>query len=164
MLPEKPALQLLLRHPSRQAILDSAHPQHKEARTICRMLGWLPLALEIAGAFRSEWPDVTLSDFQIRLRQEGCLTTLDEEAEEISPANLPAIHEAAISATLSTQWASLTDDTARLLVRIAGQLPEAVAIPMLRLGLLANVPDQDKPGRPSPLARALKRLENASLV
>jgi hypothetical protein len=51
VLPEEPALRLLLRHPSRRAALDPAHPDHEHARAIARMLGRLPLALELAGAY-----------------------------------------------------------------------------------------------------------------
>ena len=47
---------------------------------------------------------------------------------------------------------------------MAGQLAEAAFIPEARLGLLAGVQDTARPGRPSKLARALKRLEDASLM
>jgi len=46
VLPEEPALRLLLRHPSRRAVLDASNPEHEHARAIARMLGRLPLALE----------------------------------------------------------------------------------------------------------------------
>ena len=51
ILPEEPALQLLLRHPSRRAALTPSHADHEHARAIARMLGRLPLALELAGAY-----------------------------------------------------------------------------------------------------------------
>ncbi|MBN1138231.1 MAG: hypothetical protein JXM73_16705 [Anaerolineae bacterium] len=164
VLPEGPALQLLLRHPDRQSIRARDHSEHEDARSICRLLGRLPLALEVAGAFLGEWPNVSLADFQARLRREGCLAALDEEARELPPASLPLIHDAAVAATLKTQWDALADPDACLLLRVAGQLPEAAQIPVARLGLLAGVPDDGRPGRPSRLARALKRLERASLV
>jgi WD40 repeat protein len=164
VLPEEPALRLLLRHSNRQEILDPGNPFHQDARAICRMLGMLPLALELAGAFLGEWGDIPLADYRERLKREGILATLDDEAAELPAVHLPAIHDAAVTATLSSQWEALQDETARLLLRVAGQLPEAATIPVARLGLLAGVPDQDQPGRPSPLARALKRLETASLV
>jgi len=164
VLPEAAALALLLRHPARQPIRQPAHPQHAEARRICRRLGYLPLALEIAGAFLGEWPDIGLADFRTRLEGEGALSTLDEEGALLSPANLPAIHAAALTATLRTQWEALDNADARLLLRVAGQLPEAAQIPTARLGLLAGLEDDERPGRPSRLARALRRLEVLSLV
>jgi WD40 repeat protein len=163
-LPEEPALRLLLRHRDRQAILDPIHPEHGEARAICQLLGRLPLAMEVAGAFLGEWTEIPLAEYRLRLKSEGVLATLDDEAAELSPASLPAIHEAAVTATLNTQWDALQDETARLLLKVAGQLPEAAIIPAARLGLLAGTATDDRPGHPSPLARALKRLENASLA
>jgi WD40 repeat protein len=164
VLPEDAALQLLLRHPERQAALDPDHVEHGQAGAVCRLLGRLPLALEVAGAFLGEWPEMPLVDFRARLREEGALATLDEEAEELPQASLPLIHDAAVAATLQTHWEALADKDACLLLRVAGQLPEAAQIPVARLGLLAGVPDDGRPGRPSRLARSLKRLERASLV
>src|SRR5207302_580858 len=51
-----------------------------------------------------------------------------------------------------------------LLLRVAGQLPEAAAFPIDTRGLRGQVSPSGRPGSPSPLARALKRLHNASLV
>jgi hypothetical protein len=100
-LPEAPALQLLLRHKSRHAVRDDPHHlERPEAEAICRMLGWLPLALEIAGAFLAEWPKIALADYRRRLERKGCLKTFESESD----INLEPIHEAAITATLRTQW------------------------------------------------------------
>ncbi len=63
VLPPEPALRLLLRRPERQAIHEPEHPEHADAVAICRMLGYLPLALEIAGAFLGEWPEVDIGRF-----------------------------------------------------------------------------------------------------
>ena len=76
-LPEEPGLQLLLRAAARHAALAHDHPEHAAACAIYRMLGGLPLALEIAGAFLAEWPEVSLASFGRRLSGEGRLTTLD---------------------------------------------------------------------------------------
>lgn len=172
VLPESPGLALLLRAPMRQPALADYHPEHEDARVIYRILGGLPLALEIAAAFLAEWPEVTLADFRHRLHREGRLRTLDAEGEELSPAVLRGIHAAAIAATLGEQWDALgsgrqVDDDARLLLRTAGQLPEAAQIPGARLELLAGLArsvQYNAPGSPSRLVRALRRLERASLV
>jgi len=167
VLPEEPALQLLLRHDSRHTIRDDPnHPERLEAKAIGRLLGWLPLALELAGAFLAEWPDVSLADYRKRLQKKGCLPTLDSEVENLSKVNFQPIHDAAVAATLQTQWEALKqgDETARLLLRVAGQFSEAAVIPSAMLGLFAGVPDQSQPGDPSPLRRALKRLHDVRLV
>jgi hypothetical protein len=169
VLPEEPALQLLLRAVYRQGALAPNHPDHADARAIYRLLGGLPLALEIAAAFLVEWPEVSLANFRQRLHREGRLATLDAEGEELSPANLRGVHAAAVAATLGEQWDALgtgkpVDEDARLLLRIAGQLPEAAQIPAARLGLLAGMAAGDASGQPSRLQRALRRLERASLI
>ena len=71
-----------------------------------------------------------------------------------------------MAATLKAQWDALKqgDDTARLLFRVAGQFPEATAIPTNALGLFAGVSHTHKPGHPSPLRRALKRLHDVRLI
>ena len=88
VLPEQPALQLLLRAPGRQPIAEPGHPEHDHARAICRMLGRLPLALELAGAFLGEWQEISLADYRERLKSEGVLATLDDEAAGIVRAKL----------------------------------------------------------------------------
>ncbi|HSN76212.1 MAG TPA: CHAT domain-containing protein [Anaerolineae bacterium] len=168
-LPEEPALRLLLRHPDRQPVLDPAHSDHGAAQAIARMLGRLPLALEIAGAYLGEWPDVSLEGFRARLRQDGRLATLDEAGAELPPANLREVHAAAVENTLREQWHALkpgvsTNQEAQLLFRTAGQLPEAAQIPVRYLGLLAGITDKPKAGSPSRLAKALRLLENACLI
>ena len=167
VLPEGPALQLLLRDDSRHPVRDDPdHPERSEATAICRMLGYLPLALELASAFLAEWPEVSLGDYRKRLGEEGCLPTLDSEVANLAAVNFQPIHEAAVAATLKTQWEALRpgDETARLVFRVAGQFTEAAAIPVATLGLFADVSLAGRPGNPSPLQRALKRLHDVRLI
>ena len=167
VLPEEPALALLLRHESRHTIRDDpSHTERHVGKAICRLLGWLPLALELAGAFLGEWPDISLVDYRRRLQEEGCLSTLDTEVPNLAAVNFQPIHDAAVAATLKTQWDALkqADETARLLLRVAGQFAEAESISTNTLGLFAGVSHSHKPGYPSPLRRALKRLHDVRLV
>ena len=167
VLPEGPALQLLLRDDSRHPVRDDRHhPERSGATAICRMLGYLPLALELASAFLAEWPEVSLADYRMRLEKEGCLSTLDSEVANLAPVNFEPIHEAAVAATLKTQWEALRpgDEMARLAFRVAGQFTEAAAIPVVTLGLFAGVSLAGRPGNPSPLQRALKRLHHVRLT
>ncbi|MGD0039899.1 MAG: NB-ARC domain-containing protein, partial [Isosphaeraceae bacterium] len=167
VLPEEPALQLLLRDDSRHFVRDDRHHLERSgAAAVCRMLGYLPLALELASAFLAEWPEVSLADYRTRLEKEGCLPTLDSEVANLAPVNFQPIHEAAVAATLKTQWEALRpgDETARLVYRVAGQFAEAAAIPVATLGLFADVSLAGRPGNPSPLHRALKRLHDVRLI
>jgi WD40 repeat protein len=165
VLPEEPALRLLLRHPSCRAALDPAHPDHEHARAIARMLGRLPLALELAGAYLGKYSgDVSLEGYREGLKSEGLLATLDADAAELTEADLRRVHDPAVAATIGEQWAALKDESARLLLRVASLFPESSAVPTARLGLLAGLADKAPSGRPSPLRRAVKRLDDACLV
>ena len=64
----------------------------------------------------------------------------------------------------ASSGASLGDESARLLLRVASLFPESSAVPIARLGLLAGLADEARPGRLSPLRRAVKRLDDACLV
>ncbi len=164
VLPEEPALRLLLRHPTRRAALDPAHPDHEHARAIARMLGRLPLALELAGAYLGKYSgDVSLEGYREGLKSDGALATLDADAAELNEADLRRVHDPAVAATIGEQWDALRDESARLLLRVASLFPESSAVPTARLGLLAGLDEEARPGRLSPLRRAVQRLEGACL-
>jgi WD40 repeat protein len=167
LLPEGPALQLLLRHPRREAVLDPAHPERPEAQAICAVLGYLPLALEVAGAHLGRRPEARLAAYHKELLRRGALPVLDDPRIPLRPEHLGTRHDAGVAATLAGQWDALPGEDARLLLRVAGQLPEAAQIPTARLGLLVGLytPDEregDFFG--PPLLLALRELEEASLV
>jgi hypothetical protein len=176
VLPEMAAMRLLLR--SRHEVLEEHHPEWGWARIVCAELVWLPLALELAAAYLGVYPEVSITGYLERLRDEGSLETVDDSevravdlptrVEEILKAaaagNLERKHQVAVSATLQTQWKRLDDKDAQLLFRAAGQFPEASWIPIPRLGLLTGVESEAKPGRPSPISIVLKKLHAVSLI
>src|SRR5262249_29494178 len=162
VLPEEPALRLLLRHPSRRAVLDPSHSEHEHARAIARMLGRLPLALELAGAYLGKFSgEVTLEGYREGLRADGALATLDADAAELSEADLRRVHDPAVAATIGEQWAALGDESARLLLRVASLFPESSAVPIARLGLLAGLVAESPAGRHPTLLPAGKGLGGA---
>jgi WD40 repeat protein len=164
VLPEDAALQLLLCHSSRQPILNPIHPEHKEAKTICAVLGYLPLALEVAATHLGRRPDAPLASYRKELLARGALPVLDDPRLLLRPEDLPTRHSAAVAATLASQWENVENDDARLLLRVAGQLPEAAMISTARLGLLARLDDREGGFFGSPLKLALQELTDASLV
>ncbi len=165
VLPEEPALRLLLRHPSRCEALALSHVDHEHARAIARMLGRLPLALELAGAYLGKYSgDISLEGYRDCLRSDGALATLDADAAELTEADLRRVHDPAVAATIGEQWASLRDEPSRLLLRVASLFSESTAVPIARLGLLAGLDDEARPGRRSPLRRAVQHLDDACLV
>ncbi len=167
VLPEEPALQLLLRHPSRHAIRDSGHPEHGEARAICELLGRLPLALELAGAFLGKRSVVSLTAYRKRLELEGGLGVADSEAKRLPKTSFPPTHEPAVAATFAAQWEVLSEDhdeDAKQLLRVAGQFTEAAVLPGSTLGLFSGVSHAAAEGYVSDLAIALERLYDVRLI
>ena len=70
--PKSPPCSCSSGHDSRHAVRDDPRPPGTpRGRAICRLLGWLPLALELASAFLGEWPDISLADYRQRLQDEG---------------------------------------------------------------------------------------------
>ena len=168
VLPEEPALQLLLRHESRHTIRDDPnHPERHEAKAICRLLGWLPLALELAGAFFGEWPDISLADYRKRLQDEGCLPTLDTEVPDLAARQFPADSR-------RRGRGHLEDPVGRLEARPTRRpgsssvsrdsSPKPRPSRPTRSVCSRECRTRHKPGHPSPLRRALKRLHDVRLV
>jgi WD40 repeat protein len=164
-LPSGQALRLLLRGPGRQPILDTAHPEHETARRICAVLGYLPLALELAAAYLAiAGAQVTLTGYLERLGRYGALSTVDDLEDLEVVVRSPSTRHDSVTPTLRSQWNALVDKGARLLLQIAALLPEAEMIPAARLGLLAGISDRAEPGFRSPLDKALQHLYDYSLL
>ena len=163
VLPEPESQQLLLVHDARRPILEPGNPERAEASRIVDLLGHLPLAVELAGAFLGEKkPGLPLAEYRKALEQHGCIPLLEGALRGMS---LTGIHEKAVEATLREQWEALDAPDDCLLLRVAGQLPEAIAIPMERLGLLSGVSHEGEYGvLASDLDEALERLAGSSLV
>ncbi len=164
VLPPGPALALLLSHPSRADVRQPHHPEHATAQEICRILGGLPLALEIAAAHLGKRPTQPVAAYRDALLNRGALAVVDDSRGGVRDEDLGTRHAAAVAATLAEQWDLVQSEDARLLLRIAGQLPEAAQIPTARLGLLAAISDDEDGFFDSPLAAALAELADASLI
>lgn len=160
VLPEGAALKLLLR--ARPEVLRENHPDWGTSRIVCASLGRLPLALELAAAYLEAFPEIPLDGYLLRLRTEGKLRTVDDP--DLADTGLRTRHGEAVEATLRTQWTTLRDRRARLLLQAAAQFQEAELLPLARLGLLTGLGSEPGPGRPSPLQKAVRTLCAVSLV
>jgi hypothetical protein len=154
-LPEGAALDLLLRHESRKPARRPDHPEHQTARAICATLGYLPLALEIASAHLGKFP-APLAKYHEEIKRRGAIGVLEH-------VSVQTRHEAAVRATLLSQWEPLSDEV-QMLLRVAGQLPEAAYLPAARLGLLAGIPEEGEGFFDLTLTQVLDELEKGSLI
>lgn len=167
VLPEQAAFELLLYSTARREILarlkaGSIGPETGAVRTICKSLGYLPLAIALAAAYLGKYPQVSLMGYLRRLEKEGGLETVD--ASGIDPLDSPTRHGTAVKATLKSQWDALQSENARLALRAAALLGEGIAIPHARLALFTGLSLESEEGYPAPLDEALLALYDLSLI
>lgn len=156
VLPDQEALELLLNGDSRRPIRNPHHPSHDSARQICDMLGYLPLALEIASSHLEQYEDAPLERYIEILKSNGALATIQR-------VDVPTLHKKGLHAVLQSQYEGLNDES-RLLLQIAGQLKEAAVIAGVALRLLANLPTRPRDFFEVSLDEALNPLIALSLV
>jgi hypothetical protein len=163
VLPEDIALRLLLSGGARRALLDGGPAAEiNAARVICASLGCLPLALVLAAAFLARYPRIALGEYLARIRKEGALVAAD--AAKVDRRKLGTLHDAAVGATLRTQWDAIAGEDAKLVLKAATLLGAAALVPRARLALLTGLADEAQPGYPAPLEEALRELGGLSLV
>ena len=95
---------------------------------IYRILGGLPLALDIAAAHIGRRLDATLAAYRQELLARGALDVVDDRKGRLDANALYTRHTAAVTATLAEQWQGLAHENARLLLQVAALLPEASII------------------------------------
>ncbi|HRI65256.1 MAG TPA: CHAT domain-containing protein [Polyangium sp.] len=162
-LDEADALRLLLETPTRRRVLESGAPQElATAKSICKTLGYLPLALALASAHLDKSPRITLEGYLRGIVDHGALLITDHA--KVDPRELATQHAKAVRATLEEQWATLREEKARRALQAAAVLGEAEQIPRARLSLLTGLSDEPEDWRDAPLEEALRELIESSLV
>ena len=132
----------------------------QHARAICNAVGFLPLAIVLAGSYLKEYSEVSFADYHEELLKNK-LDVID--IGEVSQEELSTRHIAAVGITLQEDWKRLENENARHLFRLIGQFGEAEIVPKARLGLLAAI-QQGKSKLHRPLDKAFNLLHNHSLV
>jgi WD40 repeat protein len=129
-------------------------------------LGGLPLVVSLVANALQNSPDVTIADYLAALAQHGEETV--HEALDVHVADYDLYREVytrTLLPVLREQWERLCQqpksENAQLLLRIAGQLPEAAEIPIARLGLLAGLQDEKVI---KPLTNAVNTLWKVTLI
>lgn len=163
-LDDESALRLLLDTSTRKQLLQQGFAEEQStARSICKTLGNLPLAIALASAYLEKRPNVPLKAYLKGLVGDGALLVMD--GAKVDPRQLPTQHTQGLRATLQEQWAVLRDDgDARAVLQTAALLGEAEQIPRARLSLLTGLADERADWRDPPLDEALRELSEWSLV
>lgn len=137
---EHDSLALLARASNRPDLQKSSNPEHMVALELCRELGHLPLAINMAGSFLAVESKKSVSAYLEVLRSQGTLLGID--ASDAKALHLSCPTEASLSASLNLAYESVLDDDAKRLFQVLCLLPEKQTvnkdmIPLL-LGRLEN--------------------------
>lgn len=137
-----------------------------ELPRLLERLSGLPLVVSLVANALHNSPDATIADYLAALAQHG--EEAVHEALDVHVADYDLYREVytrTLLPVLREQWERLCQqpksENAQLLLRIAGQLPEAAEIPIARLGLLAGLQDEKVL---KPLTSAIQSLWKVALV
>ena len=108
------------------------HVTDSEAEEIAREVGYLPLALHLAGSFLNKYQQITPTDYVQQLREMGALKHPSLQGH--GSKNLPTEHDPNVARTFEINWKQLdtndtVDATARRLIAHAACLAPAEPIP-----------------------------------
>jgi len=139
--------------------LPTSEVEKVSAQKICRMLGNLPLAIEMIKAYLRKKGGVINYETYLQNLTTGRLKILEGKSRDIRLVT----HDPSITAIFESQYQLLEDENAKYIFKLAGQFPEAEIIPMKRLGLLAGI--EDHPERlETHLQDAFKELFDTSIM
>jgi len=148
-LPEPEALRLLLQttRPGllEEALTNSQGGEVGAARHICKIVGYLPLAL------------VHLRSFLTRDRQVS-LVRLNEVLEARGILSIAKV----LTTTFQLSWKQVQSEEARRLFFLAAYFPEAAPVPLWLLGLVAGLGEESDIFEP--LGQARQHLQELSLL
>jgi len=155
-LPQEAAHRLLLdstRPALLTEILQGSHSEEAQAaRTMCDIVGYLPLALVHLRSLLDVDQDMLLTALLAELRERGAL----EIANDVDP------DAASLITTFRLSWEKVKEAEAQRLFKLAAYFPEAAPIPLWLLGLAAGLGEKIEGF--TPLGRIWIRLQRLSLV
>jgi len=120
------------------------------------------LAITLAAAYLAKYSDVSLSEYLDRLYQEGGLDVLD--ATGLDELDLATRHSVATTTIFQSQWDSLNDNNAQLILQTASVIGDLVKIDTRRLAFFSGLHSQKRRGYPAVFRKALLQLRDLWLV
>lgn len=152
------AVQLLGEASNRHGLLEAKAAERHAALQLCRALGSLPLAIQIAGAHLALHPETSIPSYLQLLTSEGAAAGVDES--EVDALRLQDRRSASIAASLRLAYDAIRDDGARRLFSVLCMLPADYAVDTAALALFLGESNQKGPH----VTRALAWLINSGFV
>jgi len=152
------AVELLAEASSRHSLMKASSADRQEALRLCQELGYLPLAIQIAGAHLALHPETPVSSYLELLASEGAATGVDES--EASALRLQDRRTASVAASLRLAYDAIRDDGARQLFKVLSMLPAEYSVDTSMLAFFAGESNQRGPH----VTRALGWLVNTGFV
>jgi len=147
-------------------LLGKLAPQRKSVpdgplNNLAGYLGDLPLALDLAGRYLADRPELSIEGYLEELHKAGSESVLEHTSLKDWVEHSPTKHPTSLVATFTLSWQQLTegDEIAKRLFRIAGYCAPNTPIPRQ---LLAKTSGTDVPGHE--LDRALRKLDSLGLT
>ena len=152
------AVDLLGKASNRHRLLEASAAERHEALHLCRALGSLPLAIQIAGAYLALHPETSIPSYLALLTSEGAATGIDES--EADALRLQDRRTASVEASLRLAYDAIRDDGARRLFNVLCMLPADFAVDTAALAFFVGESNQTGPH----VTRALAWLVNSGFV
>jgi hypothetical protein len=152
------AVELLRKVSNRYGILDSNAAERHEALQLCRVLGSLPLAIQISGAYLSLHPETSIRSYLALLTSEGAVAGVDES--EADSLRLKDRRSSSVAASLRLAYDSIRDDGARSLFNVLCMLPPDYVVNATALAFFLG----DSKQKGARVTRALAWLTNTGFV
>lgn len=152
------AVELLGKASNRHGLLETSAVERQETLRLCHVLGSLPLAIQIAGAYLALHPEKSIPSYCALLVAEGAATGVDES--EANVLGLQDRRTASIAASLRLAYDAIRDDGARRLFNVLCMLPTDYAIDTSALAIFVGESTQKGPH----VTRALAWLVNTGFV
>ena len=105
----------------RPALVQDLTPDSQTARELCQALGYLPLAIQIAGSYLALHPEISIAAYLETLHIRGSAASVNES--EAGALHFPSLREASVAVSLRLAYDSIRDEDAKKLFLILSLLP-----------------------------------------
>ena len=166
VLTEQAALELFINKSGRTELSDINNEKREIAKLICKLLGYLPLAIVIAASYLLEFGNITLTEYLERIKKEKERLHFLSKNIELANLSIPETDKEDFNVIINfnESWNILTKKESRELLMLSSLFEEAKLIPEMLLLIGIGVNYEHEPGEPSELSNLIRHLNKFSLV